>query len=159
MANITQQAGRAQDRTQSVAAQRATLVLLRVTLGMLLVWWGLAKIINVGFGSLISDTFYGGAFSMAWLQIGFGIFEVVIGLLVVIGLFRWLVLPIQAIITGFTAAAVWYAIIDPFKWYLPAQTEFPHTQLFYPSAIIFAASLLLIAFRDQDRLALDAPRG
>lgn len=159
MPYTSQRVADAPGMAESATAKQSTLLLLRVTTGLLLVWWGLAKLVNVGYGSLISDTFYGGAFSMTWLQVGFGVVEAAVGLLVMLGLWRWLVLPIQVVINGFTAAAVWYAIIDPFKWYLPAQSEFPHTQLFYPSAIIFAASLLLIAFRDQDRLALDARRG
>jgi hypothetical protein len=41
-------------------------------------------------------------------------------------------------------------VIDPWGWVFSGSNA-----LFYPSLIIFAASLLLIAFRDEDRLALD----
>lgn len=113
---------------------------------------------SIELSTTISDTFYGGLFSAAVLQRAFGAFQAAVGALVVLGLLRAYTLPIMAVITGFTACAVWYAIVDPFNWYLGNQREFPFTQLFYPSAIIFAASLLLIAHRDEDRLALDRRR-
>lgn len=132
-----------------------SLLLLRISTGFLLIWWGLAKANNAGYGNLISDKFYGGLFSLDTLQLGFGWFQVLVGAAVVVGLARRWVYPVQLVINAFTAASVWYAIIDPFKWYLPPQTDFAFTQLFYPSAIIFAASLLLPAFRRQDRWAVD----
>lgn len=141
------------------AAKAVTLLLLRVTTGFLLIWWGLDKVLAVGHALAVSNEFYGGLFSSAWLQRGFGVLQTLLGLAVVLGLWRRLTLPAMALITGFSAVAVWYAIIDPFRWYLPPQTDFPFTQLFYPSAIILAASLLLIAFRHEDRLALDRRHG
>lgn len=136
-------------------ARQIALLLLRVTTGALLIWWGLAKILMSGFGSTISDTFYDGTFSYAWLQIGFGGVQALVGALVVLGLFRGVAYLAQLAINGFTAAMVWYALIDPFGWYLDLERPFPHTQLFYPSAIVVAACLVLIAFRDRELLALD----
>jgi len=143
------------DVATNTVFKRATLLALRVTTGFLLIWWGLNKIVSTGLSMTISDTFYGGLFSADTLQYGFGAVQTAVGALVVLGLFRRVVLPIQAAINAAPTAAVWYAIIDPFNWYLGNERAFPYTQLFYPSAIILAASLLLIAFRDQDRLALD----
>jgi uncharacterized membrane protein YphA (DoxX/SURF4 family) len=135
--------------------RQLTLLLLRVSVGMLAVWWGLSKILMDGFGSTISDTFYDGSFSYAWLQLGFGGLQTLLGGLVVLGLFREIVYLAQLAVHGFTAAAVWYALVDPFGWWLELERPFPHTQLFYPSAIIVAACLLLIAFRNQEAWALD----
>lgn len=140
---------------EGATAKAVSLLLLRVTTGWLMIWWGLSKVIAVGLSATISDTFYGGLFSGEWLFHGFGIAQTLLGVAVVLGLWRRLTLPAMTLINAFTAGAVWYAIIDPFRWYLPPQTDFPFTQLFYPSSIIVAASLLLIAFRDQDRLAVD----
>jgi len=142
-------------RLNADPVRQLSLTLLRVTTGFLMVWWGLNKIVSTGLSQTISDTFYGGAFSQAWLLIGFGGLQTALGALVVLGLLRRVAYLAQFAVNAFTAAAVWYAILDPFKWYLPPQTEFPFTQLFYPSAIIAAASLLLIAFHDQERWALD----
>lgn len=140
-------------------ARQLSLLLLRVTTGFLMVWWGLNKIVSTGLSKSISENFYGGAFSQAWLLIAFGVLQTALGALVVLGLFRRPAYLVQLAVNAFTAAAVWYAIVDPFKWYLPPQSGFPFTQLFYPSAIIAAASLLLIAFHDWERWALDRRLG
>lgn len=137
--------------------QSLTLAFLRVTCGFLLIWWGLAKGLSLGVGRAVSDNFYGGLFSVDTLLVAFGWFEVALGAAVVLGYARRYVLPAQLAINAFTAAAVWYAIIDPFKLYLPPQSSFPFTQLFYPSIIVVAANCVLIAFRPADTLALDAP--
>ena len=82
--------------------------------------------------------------------------QVVIGALVVVGLWRKLALPLQAIINGFTAFSVWWAIIDPYRWYISDVDRIVfNSHVFYPTSITFAACLLLMAFRRQDTLALD----
>jgi hypothetical protein len=45
--------------------------------------------------------------------------------------------------------AVLQSVIDPWSWVLAGSNA-----LFYPSLIIFATSLLLIAYRDEDTLVL-----
>ncbi len=145
--------------TSGVAARRVTLLLLRVTMGFLMVWWGLDRAIATGLGVTISDTFYHGMFSVALLQRGFGVLELALGVLVVLGLYRAVTLPLMALLNAFTAAMVWYAIIDPFKLWLPPRSDFPFTQLFYPSAIIFAAALVLIAFRGRGRAGAGPAEG
>ena len=136
-------------------SQRLALVFLRVTLGFLSIWWGLAKGLNLGVGEAVSNTFYGGLFSVDTLLIGFGWFEVLLGAGIVLGLWPRYLLSVQLVINGFTAAAVWYAILDPFQLYLPKQTDAAFPQLFYPSIIIVAAGLVLLAFTfdrtDDDR--------
>lgn len=143
---------------QPTFRQTLALMFLRATLGFLMIWWGLSKALELGVGKAVSDNFYGGAFSADSLLIAFGWVQVLAGAAIVAGLFlRWL-LPFQLLVNGFSAASVWYAILDPFKLYLPPQSDFPFTQLFYPSIIIVAACLLLMAFRGQDRLSLDGVR-
>lgn len=136
-------------------AKPAALLALRVAMGFLMIWWGLNKIVSVGLSTAISDSFYFGLFSSGTLLRTFGAFQTALGILAVLGWFRHIALPLETLITGFTAASVWYAIIDPFNWYLGNERGFPHTQLFYSSAIIVTAALVLIAFRGEDRFALD----
>ena len=82
-----------------------------------------------------------------------------IGSLCVIGLWRRVALPLQAIINGFTALSVWWAIIDPFRWYITGVDRIVfNSHVFYPTSITFAACILLITFRPQDTLALDRLR-
>jgi hypothetical protein len=69
------------------------------------------------------------------------------------------VLPLQAVINGFTAARVWWAIVDPYRWYIFGVDRIVfNSHVFYPTSITFAACLLLVAFREQDRWALDRLR-
>ncbi len=86
--------------------------------------------------------------------------EVLIGTLCVLGLWRRLALPIQALINGATAVSVWWAILDPFRWYISGVDRIVfNSHVFYPTSITFASCLLLIAFRKQDNLALDTLLG
>lgn len=85
---------------------------------------------------------------LGWIQVAFGT-------LIALGILRIITFPIQIVINGFVAYAVWWGIVDPFKLYVdPYPTGFPFPQLFYPSIIIFAASLLLLAYIRQDRFAV-----
>ncbi|MEO3415291.1 DoxX family protein [Roseovarius sp. CAU 1744] len=140
----------------SEVAQRISLLLLRVTTGFLLVWSGLAKIVKAkapfALRSVeLSDTMN------AVLGYAAGGAQLVIGVLCVIGLWRKYALPLQALIHGFTAASVWWAIIDPYRWYIDDVDRIVfNSHVFYPTSITFAACLLLIAFRQRDRIALDS---
>ena len=82
--------------------------------------------------------------------------EVFIGALCVVGLLRKIALPAQALINGFTAFSVWWAIVDPFRWYVSGVDRIVfNSAVFYPTSITFAACILLIVFRHQDTLAVD----
>jgi hypothetical protein len=60
------------------------------------------------------------------------------------------VYPLQLLLNGASLLAVMPSVIDPWGWMFEGSNV-----LFYPSLIIFAGSLLLIAYRDEDRMALD----
>ena len=62
--------------------------------------------------------------------------------------------PVLLTVTGATLFGVCKSVVDPWGWYLERATV-----LFYASVIIFAGNLVLWAFRDEDRLALDRRRG
>lgn len=75
------------------------------------------------------------------------------GGLVAIGLFRRVTLPIQAIVLVAGAAAIWRYLLDPLGLYLlDAESR---QVLFFPSLGMAAASLLLLAFQDEDKYSLD----
>ncbi|MEL6336893.1 MAG: hypothetical protein AAFQ88_09645 [Pseudomonadota bacterium] len=145
---------RAGARWRTRLFRRSTLCLLRVSLGMLLVWWGAARINNPAFGVQLSDRYYFGLFSNIDLQFVFGWLELTVGLLVVAGLFRAVTLPLMLLIVGFTAAVIWKALIDPFG--IVSQEKMSAVRaFFYPSTIILCAALALTVLRRLDQVALD----
>ncbi|MFT7595213.1 MAG: putative oxidoreductase [Paracoccaceae bacterium] len=140
----------------STLAQRIALLLLRVTTGFLLIWGGLNKIVKAKPPMAIGRNFELDATTNAILGYATGGAQLVIGVLCVVGLWRRFALPLQAVIHGFTAVSVWWAIIDPYRWYITGVDRIVfNSQVFYPTSITFAACLLLIVFRHQDVFALD----
>lgn len=135
--------------------QQIALMALRISLGMLLVWWGLAKILNPKMGVGISKKFYFDLASFENVQYMFGYLQFVVGLLVVLGLFRKIAVPTQIIITGGSALSIWSALLDPFGLFLPVAKLAPVQHLFYPSVIALAGASVMLAFRGHDRLCLD----
>ena len=130
-----------------------SLLLLRISLGLLMLLWGLDKLVNVEHGLRVSESFYFGLFNSAALLQGFGVFQCVLGLLILLGIFGRFTHPALLTITGITLLGVWRSIVDPWGWYLEGSNV-----LFFPSLIIFAAALVLQAFRAEDLLSLDARR-
>ncbi|MDP2245697.1 DoxX family membrane protein [Pseudomonas sp.] len=126
-----------------------TLMLLRVSLGWLLVIWGADKVFNVEHGMAVANKFYFGFLAIeSALQVA-GVLQILIGLAVVVGFARRWVYPAQVLLNAASLLAVLQSVIDPWSWVLAGSNA-----LFYPSLIIFAASLLLIAYRDEDTLVL-----
>lgn len=130
-----------------------TLLLLRVSLGWLLIIWGADKLVNTEHGMAVANTFYFGLQAIESILQIFGIFQILIGLLVVVGFARLWVYPLQLLLNAASLIAVRQSVIDPWGWFFEGSNV-----LFYPSLVIFAGSLLLMAFREQDRLSLDARR-
>ncbi|MFZ3206508.1 MAG: DoxX family membrane protein [Pseudomonas sp.] len=127
-----------------------TLMLLRVSLGWLLVIWGADKVFNVEHGMAVANKFYFGFLAAEnALQVA-GVLQILIGLAVVVGFARRWVYPVQVLFNAASLFAVLQSVIDPWGWVFADSNV-----LFYPSLIIFAASLLLIAYRDEDKLVLD----
>lgn len=130
-----------------------TLLFLRISLSGLMFFWGANKLLNTEGSAAISEKYYLSFMSAEALLYFFGVVQIVIGLLVLVGLMRRWVLPLQVAINGASLVAVFPSIIDPLGWYLEGTNV-----LFYPSLIIFAASLLLIAFQREDYFSIDASR-
>jgi len=128
-----------------------SMLVLRISLGLLMLIWGVDKLVNVEHGMLVSERFYLGAFSVPALLQGFGVAQMALGALIVLGLFGKYLYPVLVVITGVTLLAVWRSIIDPWGWYLEGANA-----LFFPSLVIFAGALVLIGFREFDVYSLDA---
>ena len=130
------------------------LLLLRVSTGGLLVTWGLDKIVNTEHGVAVATNFYLGIGQQPWLQRVLGVLQIILGLLVIVGFMRKLAYPVAFVVLGITAVAVWRSIIDP----LGLMLDGPNL-LFYPSSIIFAATIVLWGTMSEDTLAVDARLG
>jgi putative oxidoreductase len=133
--------------------KRWSLLFLRLTLGALLVWWGLDKLVNVKHGVEVAQHFYFGIGTGRLFLQAFGVLETALGLLIMLGWGRRWTHPLLLLITGVTLIGVWRSVVDPWGWVLQGANV-----LFYPSVIIFAGAWVLWAFRDADALALDARR-
>lgn len=130
-----------------------SLLLLRISLGLLMLLWGLDKLVHVEHGLRVSEGFYFGLFNSALLLQGFGVVQTALGVLIVLGLLCRFTYPALLAITGITLLGVWRSIADPWGWYLEGGNV-----LFFPSLIVFAGALVLQAFREEDRFSLDARR-
>lgn len=130
-----------------------TLLSLRITTGLLLVIWGLIKLAAPKTAIGVSDRYYDGLLSAEALQTPLGAAQAVLGLLVILGFMRKIIYPIQAVVLGFGVFSIWQYILDPFGLYL--LTEETRQVLFFPSTTVFIASLVMLAFKDDDTLSLD----
>ena len=130
-----------------------SLLLLRITSGLLMVLWGLDKLVNPDHAMFVSDTFYLGLFSLQWLLQLFGVFQVLLGLVIMVGFQRQFAYPVLLLINTFSMLAVWRSIVDPLGFFFEGSKR-----LFFPSLIIFSAVLVLIAFREHDTMTLNRYR-
>ncbi len=133
--------------------KRWGLLLLRVSTGWLLVLWGLDKLVNVDHSVRVAETYYFGIGTSSLFLNAFGVLEVLLGILVVLGVWRRRVYPLMVATLAVTAIGVWRSILDPWGWVLEDTTV-----LFYPSLIILAGALTLWGTIEEDALALDARR-
>jgi len=136
-----------------VSAKAASLLSLRIGTGLLLVLWGALRVFSPNAGPGLANKYYGGFLDLQSLQIGFGVAELIIGLLVVVGLFRRISYTLQALILVPGALVLWRYLLDPMGLYLLDKES--SQILFFPSITIAAATLVLLAFRDEDRWSLD----
>lgn len=131
----------------------ASLLLLRIGTGLLLILWGGLRVMSPAAGPGLATKYYGGFLNLQGLQVGFGVAEVIIGALVVVGLFRRISYALQALILVPGAIVLWRYLLDPMGLYLLDKES--SQILFFPSITIAAAALVLLAFRDEDRWSLD----
>lgn len=131
-----------------------SLLALRISTGLLCMIWGVIRASKPDIGAMVNAKHYGGLLSGPLIQHAWGAMLIVVGLLVVLGLFRRYAYPLQAAILCTGALAIWKHLVDPLgMWLLDRESA---QVLFFPSLGMAAATLVLIAFRDDDRHALDA---
>lgn len=128
-----------------------SLLILRVSLGLLILIWGVNKLINVGHAAAVSKGFYLDLFSQPVVLQAFGALQSLVALAIIVGFMRGLTYPVLIAITGITLAAVWRSILDPLGFVFAEGTNV----LFFPSLIVFAGALVLMAFKDDDKYAID----
>ena len=131
------------------AGQSLSLLALRVSIGALMIVWGLDKLANPAHGVAVAGRFYFGLFDSASAMPVLGVGQITLGLLVVAGVSRRYAYPALAAVTGMTLLGVWRSVVDPWGWVFEGTNA-----LFFPSLIIFAGVLVLIAFREMDELHL-----
>lgn len=132
----------------------ASLLFLRISTALLIILWGSIKLRAPEKAIGVSEKYYGGAVSAEMLQMPWGLFQVAIGVLVILGLFRKFVYPLQAAILVMGALAIWNHLLDPFGLYLFDEGEKANL-LFFPSLCLAAATLVIWAFKEEDILSLD----
>jgi len=131
----------------------ASLLLLRIGTGLLLILWGVLRVTSPAAGPGLADKYYSGLLNVPAVQTAFGAAEILVGALVVLGLLRRFAYPLQALVLIPGALMLWRYLVDPLGWYLLDRES--SQILFFPSIAVAAASLVLIAFRNEDRWSLD----
>jgi len=127
-----------------------SLLLLRVSLGWLMVVWGVDKLADPEHAAQVAESFYLGLGSGGtFLAVG-GALQVLLGLLVVVGILRRVTWPLMALINGITLVAVWTSIVDPWGFFLEGGNL-----VFFASAVVFTGILAGWASLDDDTLSLD----
>ena len=100
-----------------------SLLFLRFSTGLLVVLWGLVKVIEPAIGMGVANKYYGGVGGANMLQMPWGVFQIAVGVLVILGLFRRYIYPLQALILCLGALAIWKYLLDPFGLYLLSRED------------------------------------
>lgn len=134
--------------------QSLSLLLLRFSTGMYLILWGVLKFASKDTAISVSEKYYGGIASADLVNALLGGFQIVVGLLVILGLFRAFAYKAQAVIYLVGLLAIAPYIIDPFGLYIASSPKLT----FFPSTTLFFATLIMLAFKEFDTRSLDAKR-
>ncbi len=127
-----------------------SLLALRISIALLVLLWGMDKIVDPDHAIRVSDNFYFGLLSVSALMPVLGAGQIVVAVMAMIGSFRKIIDPIILLINLGSLAGVWRSIIDPWGWVLDGTNV-----LFFPSLIVAAGCLVLIAFQDEEVFVLD----
>ena len=135
-------------------AMKAVLLLaLRATTGALLIIWGVLRVMTPQTAVGLSEKYYGGMISADALIMPLAYGQIALGALVILGVFRKVIYPLQAIVLVGGAAAIWKYLADPLGLYL--LTPETNKLLFFRSTTVAVASLIIIFFKEYDAIALD----
>ncbi|MDT8341180.1 MAG: hypothetical protein RQ751_06680 [Longimicrobiales bacterium] len=130
--------------------KRWSLFLLRLSIGLLVFWWGLDKVVAPDHAIGVSNRFYGGMLSHPGLVPILGLAQVVIAGAFVVGFKRGIVDWVVTVLNAGSMLAVWRSVVDPFGHFLEGTNA-----LFFPSLSVFAGCLVLIAFHQEEGVVLD----
>jgi len=125
------------------------LLVLRVTLGVFLLQWGIEKFVVPDVNIFIWQHFYGLEMSHA-LGYAFGAAEVAIAACLFLGLFKTVTYGLAAVIHAVSMAVSWRQLIDP--WGEPVN------HLFIAGIPVLGAMVVLFLLRGYDRGVLDRVR-
>jgi len=131
-----------------------SLLALRVSIALLVLLWGIDKLVDPQHAIQVSDAFYHGLLSHPGLMVVLGVGQIAVALLALAGLFRRWVDPVILVINVGSMVGVWRSIVDPWGWVLEGTNV-----LFFPSLIVTAGCLVMIAFQDQETMVLDRRPG
>lgn len=129
------------------------LLALRASTGLLLIIWGSIRAYSPEMGVKLANKYYSSALDVEFIQGAYGWAQIILGILVIAGVFRRFVYPLQAIVLVGGAVAIWKYLLDPLGLYL--LNEETRNVLFFPSTTVAIATLIMLAFRDDDTLSLD----
>lgn len=130
--------------------RRWSLLLLRLSIGLLVFWWGLDKITNVEHAVQVSDAFYLGILSHPAMLPVLGGLQMLVAVAYIVGFQRRWADPVVLLINTGSLLGVWRSVVDPFGHFMEGTNA-----LFFPSLTVFAGCLVLIAFRNEEELVLD----
>ena len=128
-------------RPLSIVLPRALLV-LRISLGIFLLQWGVEKFVMPQSNVAIWGHFYGLSISQT-LGYAFGIAEIAIALCLFLGLFRTIAYGAATLLHAVSVVVSWRYLLDPWG------TEFNH--LFIASLPVLGALVALFLLRHWDR--------
>ncbi|MBI3791810.1 MAG: DoxX family membrane protein [Gemmatimonadetes bacterium] len=130
-----------------------SLAFLRVALGLFTAAWGIDKLLQPAHGAKVAEKFYGGLTGTEGLMPAAGAVQCALALLIVVGLWRRIAYPALSFMTLVTLAGVWRSLVDPWGRVIAGGNV-----VFVASLPLFAATLVLWAFADDDAFCLDAWR-
>ena len=124
------------------------LVLIRVTLGLFLLQWGVEKLVIPAGTISIGRGFYGLALP-EWSPAVLGIAEIGLAILLLVGLFRRATYGVATLVHFISVATTAPRMLHPYA---------PGNHLFFTAVPVLAAFLALYLLRADDRWSLDGQR-
>lgn len=133
-----------------VVTERWALAVLRVSLGVFLLLWGLEKFVIPGTTVRIWSTFYGVSLGAALVPV-VGALETALALAITVGFWRRVTYGLGLLLHAASVFASWRQLIDP--WGLRSGGSPNH--LFLAGVPVLAAFLVLYLMRAGDTWTLD----
>ncbi|MFW6079911.1 MAG: DoxX family protein [Gemmatimonadota bacterium] len=131
---------------------RWTMPILRISMGVFLVTWGVDKLIATEGAEGIFSNFYGVDAGALLVQVA-GVLEIGLGVALAVGLFRVGMAWIALIVNAVSTFASWRQILDPWG-VLGIGPGGSH--LFLASIVIMAANVVLVLNAADETATLDA---